>query len=1048
MISVVRLVALVLCLYPLAAVAQDQSELEAHLAGGGLESLSVPEGFTVEIAAGPELASYPMFMAFDDQGRMYIAESSGLDVTGRDMVTHPECMILRLEDVDGDGVYDKRTVFADKLSFPMGVLWHDGSVYVASPPELLRFDDTDGDGIADERHVLLTGWNMFNSASLHGPFLGPDGWLYLTHGRHGYKIETWEGEVLEGLASRVWRCRLDGTQLERVAGGGFDNPIEVVWGPAGDMFGTMTYITDPRNGQRDALLHYVEGGVYPKWHESTSEFTQTGDLLPPLTRFARIAPSGLERYRGEVFGAGYTDNFFSAQFNPHRVQRHVLTRDGATYRCEDSDFLTSTFPHFHPTDVLEDADGSLLVSDTGGWYVDACPISRIAMPQVRGTIYRVRKDGAPRVDDPWGRNVDWAAVDAATLTALLSDSRPRVQDHAVERLVALGGATTASLSELTANTGALPAPRIAAVQALARIATPNALAVVRDALGDATPELQAAAARTMVMTRDPMALFDLLPLLHSEQPWVRRQSAEALSHLRDPIAVTALLNAASHAADRFEEHSLIYAVIQTADVVQVRVRLRDDSPAVRRAALIALDQMANAPLRAEDVTDSLTAEDEGLRHAALWVASHHTDWSESINEYIQSALRDGWSDENKEPLRELLLAFQNNGDTQDVIAQALQDDAFNTARKQFLLDTIEQSAVQNIPASWSTALGALLGASADELRWQAASMIQARNIADHDAQLLAIAGDEAESTAFRVSALSAVLSRQTGLTDSQFDFLIAAVLAEADPTVRQTAAQALSQAPLSAAQMSEIAQTHLKQADALVFPSLLNVFLGGSDETVGLALVASLQGSPDNMRFVSGRIDELLAHYPESVRQAAEPLRAQAAAEEAGRVDRLLSFENKLGQGDVGRGRQIFFGDLAACSTCHAVGEEGGRLGPDLTTIGAIRSAHDLLEAILFPSASFVPDYEPYRVKTDEGIAVGVISRQTPEAIVLMTAADAETFIPRDAIASMTPYSQSIMPEGLDVALTEEQLVDLIAFLRSLNNEVWLLPELQNMPAH
>ena len=77
--------------------------------------------------------------------------------------------------------------------------------------------------------------------------------------------------------------------------------------------------------------------------------------------------------------------------------------------------------------------------------------------------------------------------------------------------------------------------------------------------------------------------------------------------------------------------------------------------------------------------------------------------------------------------------------------------------------------------------------------------------------------------------------------------------------------------------------------------------------------------------------------------------------------------------GDVGRGRRIFFGEKVACSSCHTIGTEGGHVGPDLTGIGAIRSGHDLLEAVVFPSASFVPGHEVYNVETANERIAGVI---------------------------------------------------------------------------
>src|SRR6185295_11805695 len=108
------------------------------------------------------------------------------------------------------------------------------------------------------------------------------------------------------------------------------------------------------------------------------------------------APCGLLYYRGETFGSDYLGNLFSAEFNPHRVQRHKLFRQGATFRTEDEDFLTSSNPDFHPTDVIEDADGSLLVVDTGAWFIHGCPLSRVAKPEIKGGVYRIRKTGVPR----------------------------------------------------------------------------------------------------------------------------------------------------------------------------------------------------------------------------------------------------------------------------------------------------------------------------------------------------------------------------------------------------------------------------------------------------------------------------------------------------------------------------------------------------------------------------------------------------------------------------------------------------------------------------
>ena len=243
-------------------------------------------------------------------------------------------------------------------------------------------------------------------------FFGPDGWLYLTDGRHGFDINTKDGREYKGLGSRIWRVRPDGTGLEWLAGGGFDNPVEVAFTPAGETIGTMTYFKDPENGERDALLHFVEGGVYPK-------IVSAGDGRVQANRRSDARDDQVRAHRARRVlcgiaatssGAEYQGNLFTAQFNPHRVQRHVVHREGATFRTDDSDFLTSTDPDFHPTDVLEDADGSLLVLDTGAWFIHGCPISRVAKPEIKGAIYRIRRIGRARMQDPRGGKLDLASV--------------------------------------------------------------------------------------------------------------------------------------------------------------------------------------------------------------------------------------------------------------------------------------------------------------------------------------------------------------------------------------------------------------------------------------------------------------------------------------------------------------------------------------------------------------------------------------------------------------------------------------------------------------
>src|SRR5207248_8763502 len=126
--------------------------------------------------------------------------------------------------------------------------------------------------------------------------------------------------------------------------------------------------------------------------------------------------------------------------------------------------------------------------------------------------------------------------------------------------------------------------------------------------------------------------------------------------------------------------------------------------------------------------------------------------------------------------------------------------------------------------------------------------------------------------------------------------------------------------------------------------------------------------------------------------------------------------------GDTGRALHILFGETVACYSCHTNGHEGGHVGPDLTGIGAIRSGPDLLEAIVFPSASFVPGHEVYNVDTATERLAGVIRKQSADAVVLVTGPNGEVRIPRSQIKKIQRSDGSLMPEGFHETLNKAQL--------------------------
>ena len=198
---------------------------------------------------------------------------------------------------------------------------------------------------------------------------------------------------------------------------------------------------------------------------------------------------------------------------------------------------------------------------------------------------------------------------------------------------------------------------------------------------------------------------------------------------------------------------------------------------------------------------------------------------------------------------------------------------------------------------------------------------------------------------------------------------------------------------------------------------------------------AGRRPSPSRRPFSSLRVDAVKAHlakYGPAVQKQAEALYAKLNVDAAKQKARLEQLMATLSAGDVRRGQLVFHSEKAACYSCHAIGYRGGNVGPDLTKIGSVRAERDLLEAIVFPSASFVRSFEPIAVATSDGkVYNGLLRGETADELILATGVNQEARIARREIEEMRPSTVSVMPAGLDQQLTPQELADLVAFLKA-----------------
>src|SRR5215831_14329370 len=379
------------------------------------QTFTVPDGFEMEQVAGPPLVDRPISGSFDEKGRLYVTDSSGSnDKVEKQAVDKPH-RVLRLDAADASGYFAKSTLFADRMMFPEGCLWFDGALYVSAPPSIWKLTPGSDDTPASERAEWHQGKTLTGCANdLHGPYLGLDGWIYWCKG--AFARQTYERpgrKTLVTRASHIFRAPPDHSDLEPVLTAGMDNPVGVVFTGGGERFMCGTFLMHPEAGKRDGVVHAVYGGVYGKSNDVTDDHPKTGELMPIMTHLGAAAPCSVIRYESSAFGEEYRDSLFVCCFNLHKVTRHVLEPDGATFKTKDSDFVVSDSTDFHPTDVLEDADGSLLIIDTGGWYKLCCPTSQLSKPDVLGAIYRIRRTNAATIGDPRGLEIAWDKLDSA-----------------------------------------------------------------------------------------------------------------------------------------------------------------------------------------------------------------------------------------------------------------------------------------------------------------------------------------------------------------------------------------------------------------------------------------------------------------------------------------------------------------------------------------------------------------------------------------------------------------------------------------------------------
>lgn len=995
-------------------------------------TFEVHPDFELSAVTTTELTQRPINASLDEQGRLYVSESSGSNEPVTVQLEKKPHSILRLEDVDGDGVFDRRSVFAERMMFPEGTLWFQGSLYVAAPPQIWKLTDTTGDGRADQREVWFDGRTLTGCANdLHGPYLGRDGWIYWCKG--AFAEQTYERPGREPFvtrASHIFRARPDGSGVEPVMTGGMDNPVDVAFSPAGERFFTTTFLQHPGGGKRDGIIHAIYGGVYGKDHSVLDGHPRTDPrLMPPLIHLGAAAPSGLDAVDlPSLFGGNapgdYDCALVASQFNKHCISLHLLTEQGASYSSTDVNLVVSDHPDFHPTDVFQDSDGSLLIVDTGGWYKLCCPTSQLMKPDVPGAIYRLRAKRATRRESSVP---DLESTRPGKLVSLLSDSSPAVVEQASRRLAALGDAAVASVRE--GHGMASPSARMNRLWVLSRIGSRQALKAVRELMQDEPQtRVRRVGAHVLGLYRDADSLPVLVRDLTSRDAHLARAAAEAVGRIGTPAAVEALLSAIDSGADRALAHSRIYALIEARSPKATKAGLRGQSSASQAAALIALDQMKDDLLHPSDVLPRLTARDRQVAEAAEWIATRHNDWAPELADWLGKQLQAESTRGELSPA--LLRAVARSAEGQELLlAEARRSGGGVRSVCLKALAALPASEFREPTRRQLVTMARQPEASADMLRALAASVNPKSPDPECVAALLECSRFESLRITDRLLALRAALPGLREIDSDTFALLIEHIDADREVGLRTRSAEILASARLSVSQRMQVAGV-LPHAGLQEAPGLLRVFEKQSSPRLGLALVESLEESVALNGVHAGQLREVLASYPAEVQQRAVPLFQRLQADFQSQQETLAEIERTLPPGNVRRGQRVFMGTKAGCYSCHEIGYLGGDLGPDLTRIGRIRTKRDLLEAVIFPSASLVRSYEPVTVVTSSGKThSGLLKREANGDLVVIQDATTRVAITGADVEEIVPSPVSVMPKGVDKLLSKQELADLIEFL-------------------
>ncbi|MCK6446460.1 MAG: DUF5329 family protein [Planctomycetes bacterium] len=933
-------------------------------------AMTARPGVSVELVlAEPELQQ-PIAFTFDAKGRLWVLEA----------FTYPERRpegqgkddVLVFEDTNGDGTFDKRTIFIEHLNLASGLEVGHGGVWIGAAPKLYFIPDRNDDLVPDsDPEVVLDGFGYEDTHETLNAFTwGPDGWLYGCHGVFTDALVGKPGTPKEQrvpLNAGVWRYHPTKERFE-VFAWGTSNPWGVDFDDDGQAFITACVIPH--------LYHVIQGARYERQAGAHFDPYVFDDLktIADHRHYLGATPHGGNNrsgeaggghahcgamvYLGGAFPAEYRNTIFMSNIHGNRLNNDGLAKSGSGYvGSHRPDFVLANDAWFRGITVKYGPDGSVYFSD---WYdKQACHWTEVERwDRTNGRIYRAN------FGKHTPKRVDLRKLSDAELVELQLEQNDWFVRQA--RLVLAerksgGRAESALRGILERNSD--PRRKLRALWALhASGGLSQKLAAAQ--LSSPHEYVVAFAIQFLLEDRDAptWVVHELTELARrTKSPVVRLYLAAALQRMRlyDRWAIAeALLRHGEDASDHNLPLMLWYAIEPLVPADPKRALGLAEKSAIPLVANFVVRRAAHEPQCQEALVHAISDQQDASRRTVMLA-----ELAEVVRTKRGLAVPKNW------PALYAELARSSDAAVREralAIAVAYGD---------------------------SSAFGALRGLIADasaprEKREQAFDALFGAKDAELAPVLLRLLDDEA----LRSRALKALAAYDDPATAQS----VLARYAKLGLDDRRAALNTLS----------------ARSAWAL---ELLGALESGTVPRTDFGAFA-LQ----NLRNLKDpAVDEAVARVFGQVRDTPEEKQKRITE-----LKGLLSSEKRAGA-SLPRGREVF---SRTCQQCHTLFEVGGKLGPDLT--GSNRADLDyLLSNVVDPSAVVGKEYQATIVELESGqIVTGIVKRETADGLELATETDVLHLAPSD-IAERVLTPNSAMPEGLLDPLSPDEIVDLVAYL-------------------